>query len=341
MSSENNGSVRSIEWNEIFPWLSLLRVFRVATGARVLFLAVAGMLATASGWWLLGAVFHPAQEAKLLLAEGACPWKSLTRYIPDQPDLIGLSAPPPMAVRDLLVNPLTTAWGVLSEPLGRGLGRGVTLRGLAHLICCGLWGVAVWAFFGGAITRIAAVKLAADETTSLLAAVRHAARKWLAYVGAPLLPLLGVALVVVPLALVGLMMRMQLGIFLFGVAWIFMLVGGLMMTLLLLGLIFGWPLMWATVSTEASDSFDALSRSFAYVFQRPLHYLFYAVTAAVLCGLGWLLVSQLAAGVIYLTHWAVAWAPATHICRTWSRITNRWARLDAAAPMQCVSGPTA
>jgi len=30
-----------------------------------------------------------------------------------------------------------------------------------------------------------------------------------------------------------------------------------------------------------NDSFDALSRSYAYVFQRPLHYLFYALVAAV------------------------------------------------------------
>ena len=51
------------------------------------------------------------------------------------------------------------------------------------------------------------------------------------------------------------------------------------MALLLLGLGFGWPLMWATISTEGTDSFDALSRSYAYVFQRPLRYLFYVLVA--------------------------------------------------------------
>ena len=56
------------------------------------------------------------------------------------------------------------------------------------------------------------------------------------------------------------------------------------MALLLLGLAFGWPLMWATISTEGTDSFDALSRSYAYVFQRPLRYLFYVVVRAYSAG---------------------------------------------------------
>ena len=81
------------------------------------------------------------------------------------------------------------------------------------------------------------------------------------------------------------------------------LVAGLLMAILLLGLLFGWPLMWATISTEETDSFDALSRSYAYVFQRPLHYLFYAFVAGVVGWLGWLLVANFAAGVIF--GWAI------------------------------------
>ena len=79
------------------------------------------------------------------------------------------------------------------------------------------------------------------------------------------------------------------------------------MALLLLGLIFGWPLMWATISTEGTDSFDALSRTYAYVFQRPLRYLFYAVVAALLGWLGWLLVENFAAAVVWLALWAASW----------------------------------
>ena len=92
-----------------------------------------------------------------------------------------------------------------------------------------------------------------------------------------------------------------------GIFWPLALLGGLLMAILLLGLLFGWPLMWATISAEGTDSFDALSRSYAYVFQRPLHYLFYAVVATLFGLLGWLLVSNFAAGVVAVTYWAASW----------------------------------
>jgi len=79
------------------------------------------------------------------------------------------------------------------------------------------------------------------------------------------------------------------------------------MAVLLLGLLFGWPLMFGTISAEGTDTFDALSRSYAYTFQRPLHYLFYALVAAVLGWLGWVLVQNFAGGVIALTYWTAGW----------------------------------
>ena len=85
------------------------------------------------------------------------------------------------------------------------------------------------------------------------------------------------------------------------------------MALLLLGVLFGWPLMWATISAEGTDSFDALSRSYAYTFQRPLHYLFYAIVAGFIGWLGWLLVQNFAAGVVWMGYWAAGWGAARPI----------------------------
>ena len=79
------------------------------------------------------------------------------------------------------------------------------------------------------------------------------------------------------------------------------------MALLLLGVLFGWPLMWATISAEGTDSFDALSRTYAYLFQRPLHFLFYTLVAGFLGWLGWLLVQNFAAGVVWMSYWAAGW----------------------------------
>jgi hypothetical protein len=92
-----------------------------------------------------------------------------------------------------------------------------------------------------------------------------------------------------------------------GVIWPLALAMGFVMAILLLGALFGWPLMWATISTEGTDSFDALSRTYAYTFQRPLHYLFYAIVAGFVGWLGWLLVVNFAAGVIWMGYWAAGW----------------------------------
>jgi phosphate/sulfate permease len=70
---------------------------------------------------------------------------------------------------------------------------------------------------------------------------------------------------------------------------------------------FGWPLMWPTISTEGTDCFDALSRAYAYVFQRPLHYLFYAVVAALFGAVCWLLVGLFANAVVELTFLMTSW----------------------------------
>ena len=89
--------------------------------------------------------------------------------------------------------------------------------------------------------------------------------------------------------------------------WPLVLAGGFVMTVLLFGVLLGWPLMWATISVEGTDSFDALNRTYAYVFQRPLRYFFYVIVAAVIGWLGWFVVENFAASVIWLASWAASW----------------------------------
>ena len=87
-------------------------------------------------------------------------------------------------------------WEIFTQPT-------MTLSTLVCLILSALLALAVWAFFGAAITRIAAVQLASDEQVGWGAALRWAGSKWLAYFGAPLFPLLGILLAVMPLLLAG------------------------------------------------------------------------------------------------------------------------------------------
>lgn len=197
--------------------------------------------------------------------------------------------------------------GAWFRPLATALTGSGRFQDWLYLMLACLWKLAVWAFFGGAVTRMAVVRLAAEERLPLVKAVQFAHQKWPSYFAAPVFPFLGIFLAGLPIAILGLFLRFGVGILIAGLLWPLALLAGLMIMVLLLGLVFGWPLMWATISTEGTDCFDALSRSYAYVFQRPLRYLFYAVVAGLLGLLGWMLVRQFAAGLIQMTYWCAGW----------------------------------
>ena len=335
MIERDNGTIRTVAWAELFPWLGIVRCFRLAIAARVLLLGAVGILVTAICWGVVGSVFGTDSRATVWLVQfKGCPWKAATEIVPDkpmfptevgasgkvmefefdtdvskEPGALTVGGPETRTVYPLWRprDPVSGPWALLSSPATEGLsGTGLPVRAVASMILCGLLAAAVWAFFGAAICRIAAVQLATGEQVGLGAALRYACRKWPAYFAAPLLPVGGVLLATLTVLVLAWLMRLVglwLGIFF----WPLVLVAGLFMALLLLGLLFGWPLMWATISAEGTDSFDALSRAYAYTFQRPLHYLFYSVVAAFIGWLGWLLVQNFAAGVVWMGYWAAAW----------------------------------
>jgi hypothetical protein len=195
----------------------------------------------------------------------------------------------------------------------------------------GLWTLAVWSFFGGAITRIAAVRLGRDERVGLREAVVFAGGKFVSYFTAPLLPLLAIAFLAVPLSVLGVLMRTDFGVFVAGLTWFAVTLTGLVMALFGLGLLFSWPLMWSTISTEATDAFDAISRSYAYTFQRPLQYLAYALLSLTLGALGWLVVAVFCQSVIAFAHWGTSWGsgavPLEQLQATWH------SGIDQTSPM--------
>ncbi len=309
MLENEGGTLKRVAWSEICPCEILLRTFRLAISARVLILGAAGILLMYCGWAVIGSVFSGAKESQTAWL-GECrenPWQAAVE--PGGGGGVDLSEVLPMGGG----GPFLGSWANLSRPLWVvfpspfGLHEGMEVSGLACAVFCGLWSLAVWSLFGAAITRIAAVQLAAGERVGLVGALRHSCRKWPAYFGAPLFPLIGCALAALPVCLLGILMKVSFLAVLLAIVWPLMLLAGLIMAILLLGLAFGWPLMWGTVSTEGTDAFDALSRSYAYVFQRPLRYLFYVIVAVIIGSLGWVIVDGFADGVIALTRWAAEW----------------------------------
>ena len=70
-------------------------------------------------------------------------------------------------------------------------------------------------------------------------------------------------------------MRLNVLTLVAGLLWPLVLLAGFLLAIILLGLLAGWPLLWPAISVERGEAFDAASNCYAYVYQRPLHYVFY------------------------------------------------------------------
>ena len=212
MIERDGDTVRAIAWSEVFPWLSILRVFRLAIAARALLLGAVGILVMETGWGVIGHVLGTDSDATAWLQPFAhCSWESATGAVPDKPtaafSILGFDSgetDPSQNDGSNPKEPMRSSWALLSLPAWAALGNAnLPMRDAAALLLCGLLGVAVWAFFGMAICRMAAVQLAAEEQVGWGPALRYACRKWPACCAAPLLPVGGVLLATIPVCGVG------------------------------------------------------------------------------------------------------------------------------------------
>jgi hypothetical protein len=317
----------------------LFRVFRLSVSLQILMLALLGSGAVSAGWRIASTMFlvEPAGDGDVVVrfVEVVTRWPGQivkARFVQSPSEVTrsgelalkfaashvgeGQNRPMvdggrplvslPQVARLVPIIQRTPAYG-LSEPFRRVFMHRINWGEFFFYLVGGFWTLLVWCLFGGAITRITVVRLGRDERVGLRESLDFARRKLASFFGAPLLPLLAIALLGVPLMLLGLLMRLELGVLLAGILWAAIAVIGFVMALFGIGLLFGWPLMWSTISTEGTDAFDAISRSYAYTFQRPLHYALYAVFATLLGGLGWIVVGFFCDVTIRFADWAIAW----------------------------------
>jgi hypothetical protein len=303
--TDERGVVRAISWRELFPWLIILRTFKIAIGPTVLTVATVATLLTPLGWWAGAWLFLPKQ------------WdEARQRWVVEYPPAehgVPLADQLPVAAREYLPAAPT---GViepylrLAEPLRHVFHINVTLRQVAYFVFGSLWALGLWALAGGFITRHAVLRLAHEHEPEVTPTARFAFSRWPWYFLTPLYPLLGVLLFGIPIAILGIPIYFSpgAGSIIAGMLWIFVVLASLAAAWLLAGLIFGWPLMWPAISAERDgDPFEAFSRSFSYVYGRPLHYFYYFVVAALF---GALCLAVVHGAVLLVTEfgfWALAW----------------------------------
>ena len=186
----------------------------------------------------------------------------------------------------------------------------------------------VSALFGGAIYRIAALHAAREEKVSMTQALRFSGEKFLSFVMAPLVPLIVILFVGALMAAGGLLGNaMGGGAIALGAIFFLSLIGGLVVAFLLFGLIGGAGLMYPTIAVEGSDSFDAISRSYSYIFNRPWRAAWYAGVALVHGTVCYVFVRLFAFVVLKATHLAVGtgvWAGGEQVPGATDRLDAMW-----------------
>jgi hypothetical protein len=334
MMTEDAGSNRIDHHRECCPWLMLTRTFRYAMGLQILLLATLGALGNTAGWRIAARITlqdETAVDEQSALLDSASK-SSDPEAVSNDPlgqDVEYLGAWPgsrsapicPFAasteiettaaalLRNRLVrppaDPIVSVPYRIVRPFCQLLNRQLSLRHYAYYLLGGAWTLLLWSFLGAAITRIAALQFARDERTSIGAALAHARAKLGAHLAAAAVPVTVALLGALVLIVIGFVARLSFGATLVGAFWFIPLTISILMTVVLVGLLFGWPLIWGAIDTERSDSFDGMSRAYAYAYHRPLKYLAFAAFAAIVGYAGWLLVWLVSEMVIQLTAVAV------------------------------------
>ncbi len=182
-----------------------------------------------------------------------------------------------------------------------------------------------WSIFGGGIARIAAVHVAREEKISIRQAMNFSAGKFLSFASAPVIPLLIVLVIGLLVTAAALLINLPvLGPIVVGALFVLPLLAGFIMTLVLLGTAGGFNLMYPTIAVEGSDSFDAISRSFSYVYARPWRMLFYSAIGVAYGAATYMFVHMFIKLMLILTHSFMDIGVLVHASNTHDLLSTMW-----------------
>jgi hypothetical protein len=136
------------------------------------------------------------------------------------------------------------------------------------------WLLVLWSVVAGAIARVYAVRIARDESIGATDGLAFSFANLRAFLQAPLFVAAAAGLFLGLAALAGAGSAIPgVGAFLEILLHPLALVAGLIVVVMAAGGIFGFPIMQAALATERNGTLDAISRTFSYVFTKPVAYI--------------------------------------------------------------------
>ena len=163
----------------------------------------------------------------------------------------------------------------------------------------------VFSITGGAICRGAALQFSRSEIPAITPCLKFSLKKFVSIFCAILAPIIFVILFgLVIILLVGLVTNIPwFGEIFLALCFIIILLAGMLMAFVVIWAIVGGNLMFGVIAYENSDAFDAISRTFIYVYSKPWRFGFYTFLAAVYGSISYLFVRFFAFLMLTISRW--------------------------------------
>jgi hypothetical protein len=300
MKDIGEGTIRRIDWQELTPIVLLLRIFNTAMGIRVLFLSMIGVLLTLIVGYHIncnnnGLKVHDDRNfQKPVYIESLLGFQHL-------PQPISFREHPANYSWQLVQRSVLVPWDIFSMAGIRFFSPHTDYDSFfAH---AGWFFVLllIWSFLGGMICRTIALRLTIDQSESGKELWRFIKQRGTGFLSSVIIIVLGMLILLFFLKCCGWLFVVPVFNYIMAVLFPIALLWGFLIMVLAVGLFFGWSLLFAAVSVDGSDGFDAVSRMFSYIYHRPLHYFVYWVVSGILGVLGFVFVSFFVDGVVFLT----------------------------------------
>ena len=197
-----------------------------------------------------------------------------------------------------------------------------------HTIYCVIFfaiKLAVISVAGGAMCRMAALQCARGEKPGLAQALRYSTKKFTSFFTTPLAPIgiiIFIGLFIFLLGLVGNIPRV--GELIMGLCMPLALFAGALIAIVLIGTVAGFNLMFPAVAYDGSDCFDAISRSFSYIYAKPWHMGFYTAIAAVYGAICYTFVRFCVFLLLVVTRWFLQLGVFTNSSANVDKVTAIW-----------------
>lgn len=142
--------------------------------------------------------------------------------------------------------------------------------------------LAIASIAGGSLCRIAALQFARGEKPGMIEALRFSSKRFVSLFATPLAPICIIIVIGLFIFLLGLIGNIPvIGELTIAILMPLALIAGTLVAVFSIGTVAGFNLMFPAIAYDGSDCFDAISRSFSYIYSKPWKMGFYTVIAAV------------------------------------------------------------